>query len=143
MLMCMLLTCLDCYAQVKSKKDVYIMFRQDSSNGTHKEHVLLRPDNHLPEEKYEIYWYKVKSKKSGRDQTFAYVPIAMKKYIIKNEDFLKRSVSSIDELQMIDAFGYDSRDQKRFPYQRVFIVDYLSPDHYKVIQVNTYLGSYF
>jgi hypothetical protein len=133
-----------CYSQTKQKKDVYLYFKEDLSKHIYKGFANLKATNEDKEEKrYDVYWYKLTNKKNGRPLIFAYVPVNMHKFEYKDESFVKSSVKTIEQLQDIDSFGYDTRDEKRFPFKKVYIVEYVAHNMYKVIQVETHLSSYF
>jgi hypothetical protein len=123
-----------CYSQTKQKKDVYLYFKEDRAHGIHKEH---RRDGN---DEYSIYWYRIPKDTGRKNHIYAYSPINAEKYTYANNSIIK-SVKTIFELDDISEFGYDTRDQKRFPFKRVFIVEDLGTNQHKIIQVNTYMGS--
>ncbi|MGE6220674.1 hypothetical protein ACQKCH_12675 [Nubsella zeaxanthinifaciens] len=62
-------------------------------------------------------------------------------FFIKNATFVKRNGILFEKIKGNDNIYFDSTDAKNFPYRRIFVVEALDKDKFKVIQVNTYIGS--
>lgn len=130
--------------QKKVKPDLYINFEENPGKGmykiTRKSSAVLRPDKKIntPEYEYDIYTYQYALQDTTRKRRYKLQTLSKSTYCVRDSGFMKRNAKPFEVLNKIE---YDIFDTKRFPYKRVFIVEYLSPNQYKVIQVSTYLGS--
>ncbi|MFM6954435.1 MAG: hypothetical protein ACKOWL_05565 [Sphingobacteriaceae bacterium] len=130
--------------QKNIKPDLYLLFKENIAKGMFKEsrkdEALIRPEKkkYIPEYKYVIYGYQLGADREGDRYKFATMNI--NNYCIRDSNFVKKNVKEFDAIKNIKGFFYDT-SYKEFPYKRVFIVDYINANQYKVIEVSTYLGS--
>ncbi|WP_340380837.1 hypothetical protein [Daejeonella sp.] len=96
-----------------------------------------------PAYNYDVYYYRGLPAKSGPKKEFAFATIDKTYYYIADSTFLLHSTKKIDEVLNIEGIGYDTSDTKRYPFKKVFIVEFLAENKYKVIQVNTFIGTEF
>jgi hypothetical protein len=130
--------------QKKIKPDLYIFFQENHSKGMFKEsrkdEALIRPEKkkYIPEYEYDIYTYQYTLQDTTRRRRYKLQTLNKNNYCIRDSSFMKRNVKKFEVLKNIH---YDIFDHKNFPYSRVFIVEYISANQFKVIQVSTYLGT--
>ncbi len=133
-----------CLGQKKVKPDLYIFFKENPLKGmyktTYKDSAVIRPDKKInrPAYEYDIYTYTYVLQDTTRKRRYKLETISKDNYCVRDSNFMKKNTKQFDVLKNI---RYDIFDYKRFPYKRVFIVEYLSTNQYKVIEVSTYLGS--
>lgn len=133
------------FGQKKIKSDLYLFFEENPSKGMFKEsrkvEAIIRPEKKInrPEYEYDIYGYQLGAIRESDRYKFATINI--NNYCIRDSNFVKKNTKEFNDIKNTKGFFYDTSDYKRFPYKRVFIVECLSANQYKVIQVSTYLGS--
>ena len=128
------------YCQHKPKSDTYLYFKEDTLRQILKQRNFTT-DRNNHKYGYDVYVFKINTRTGNKDHLYAYTPLDSNKYIYVNKKFIQSSIKTIDELDKIEAFGYDTTDQRRFPFKRVFIVEFISNNKYKVIQVNSFINS--
>ena len=132
------------FGQTKVKPDLYIFFQENLEKGmykiTRKSEAQIRPKKkiNIPEYEYDIYTYQYTLQDTTRRRRYKLQTLSKSNYCIRDSSFMKRNVKQFEVLKNI---YYDIFDHKNFPFSRVFIVEYISANQYKVIQVSTYLGS--
>jgi hypothetical protein len=128
-----------CYSQTKIKPDLYLYFKEDTSKHIYKVFEILKAHNNK-EEKVDVFCYNLDERKDGKRLVLAYIPINSQIFNYRDESFLQSSVKKIEQIKDIDALKYGIAE-KGFPFKKVYIVEYMSPNKYKVTQVTSYIGS--
>lgn len=134
----------DCNISLAQNKPIlYLFFKERISDGMSKQH--RKNDNSVKKngktisEKYDydIYTY------SDENNSFRYrlATDDKNRYSVKDQAFFMKNGITYDKLKKNKNIYYDSSDLKNFPYAKVFILEYVSQNKYKLIQVGTYLGS--
>jgi hypothetical protein len=132
------------FGQTKIKPTLYLFFEENAAKGmykiTRKVSGVIRPDKKInrPEYGYDIYGYQLGADRESDRYKFATMNI--NNYCIRDSNFVKKNIKEFDAIKNTKGFFYDT-SYKGFPYKRVFIIEYISANQYKVIQVSTYLGS--
>jgi hypothetical protein len=132
--------CNTCLAQIKP--ELYLFFKEDTSNGMSKQQ--RKNDNQVVKNgkiisgkyDYDIYIFLDKA----ISFSLKLATIDKKNYCIKDSLFVKKYAKSYKQLKANKNIYYDTRD-KKFPYKKVFIVEYINQNQYKIIQVDAYMGS--
>lgn len=130
-------------AQTKKKPDLYLFFKEDLNTGMIKqertdEHATLKNGKIISSKRdYSIYTFRDKSNSSH----YKLSTINKSVFCIKDGLFAKKHAISYLEISTNKNIYYDSRDSRNFPYEKVFVVEYINENEYKVIQVHTYMGS--
>ena len=136
------ITFTNCSAQQNVKQNLYLFFNENSNNGMSKEariqkEVIKNGRIMYPKYDYDIYTYLNEKRKSR----YRLATINKSVYSVKDSIFVKKYSKTFDQVKHLENLYYDTRDTKRFPFNKVFIVEYISPNKYKVIQVDSYMGS--
>jgi hypothetical protein len=132
------------FGQTKIKPTLYLFFEENAAKGmykiTRKSEAIIRPKKkiNIPEYEYDIYTYQYTLQDTTRRRRYKLQSLNKNNYCIRDSSFMKRNVKKFEVLKNIH---YDIFDHKNFPYSRVFIVEYISANQFKVIQVSTYLGT--
>ena len=114
------------------KPDLYLFFKADSAKRMYK-----IPFN-IGKGKPVIYDLVDETRRPIVN--FAYVPIDVRKSYFVDSTFVKRRTRTLDQVKGDSNFLRDTRDRE-YPYRRVFIVEFISPNRFEVIQVDSYIGS--
>lgn len=131
------------FVQQATKPNLYILFKENNDAGMSKqvrkdEKAVIKNGRTISQKyDYDLYTY-VDSKSSSR---YKLATIDKNNFFIANTSFAKKHAVTFDQIKANKNIYYDSRDFKRFPYKRIFIVEYLKNNQYKVIQVDSYMGS--
>ncbi|WP_139298379.1 hypothetical protein [Pedobacter hartonius] len=115
---------------------IYLYFQDDDGKSMSK---VTR--NAVKTDVYTIYWYLHIKQDKDHIRRYAFCPIDESTFEYKDEKFVKTMVTTIDKVKNIPCFGYDTTDKKRFPFSKIYIVEYIKPDQYKMVEVNSYIGS--
>lgn len=128
--------------QKRTKPDLYILFKEDNivmSKQVRKSEKPVVKNGKIISDRfdYDIYTYS----DSSNSQRYRLATINKNDYWITTTSFVKRNGVKFSQIKNIKNIHYDTTDFKKFPYRKVFVVEYLKNNQYKVIQVNTYMGS--
>ena len=137
------LACTLCSAQKKSKADLYLVFKKETTDVMSKQQrknssAVVRNGKTISTA-YDYDTYTFVDKKYSRH--FKVATINKNKFSIKTAAFVIKNGTTFEQLKDNEKIYFDSTDSKRFPYRKVFVVEELDKNRYKVIQVNTYMGS--
>lgn len=129
-------------SSAQKKTDLYLLFKKDNNGIMSKQE--RKSDNQVVKKgkiisgkyNYDVYIFLDKATQFS----LKLATIDKKTYCIKDSSFVKKHAKSYEQVKTNKNIYYDSRD-KKFPYEKVFVVDYINKNQYKDIQVNTYMGS--
>lgn len=132
------------FAQKNVKPDIYILFRENDSLGMQKytyiqSEVISKSTRNKAKNIYDVYGFQLKE--TREKNRFKFATININNFCTRDSDFVKKNAKELHKIKDTKGFSFDSTDTKRFPFNRVFIVEYINENLYKVIQVNTYVGS--
>jgi len=116
------------------KPDLYLLFKADSAKKMYKI-PFDSGDTRL------VAYDFVVPLADGRKAHYAYTPLNMQDFIWVDSNFVKRHAKTFGQVKANPNLGYDSQDQKRYPYKRVFILEFWRPNRFKLIEVTSYIGS--
>ncbi len=135
------------FGQSKVKKNLYLYFKADSARRSFKETIknegyTRRGKIYLPVE-YEVYGiiYISEDKKTEHLKRM-FVNLNKNVYCVIDSNILKsKKMVPYKDLRNIKGIYEDVSDKKRFPYGKVFIVEEIERNQYKVVEVQSYIGS--
>ena len=132
------------FAQKPIKKDLYLYFTPDSPNYKYTRsqnpvtlHGIPYPDA------ADIY----STKYLSEDGTYwirnsYFVTINKNRYRVTDSlEFKALKPVPYQNLPNIKDVGIDTSDKLNFPFRNVYVIEKLSPNQFKVVQVSTYIGS--
>ncbi|KLT64714.1 hypothetical protein [Pedobacter sp. BMA] len=132
------------FGQSKIKPDLYLYFKPDSLNKIYKSDLTCRNsdsrnDQQSSEAKH-IYHYSYVSNDGKKEYSYELLSSSPQdhSFITDKSIFIKKHIVPYQNLEKIKGFIADSWDSKVFPYRKVFIVEKISKDKFKVIQVQLY-----
>lgn len=129
-------------SSAQKKTELYLLFKKDDNDMMSKQQrksnnqVIKKGKIISGKYDYDVYIFLDKAtsfslKLATNDKTT---------FCIKDSSFVKKHAKSYEQVKTNKNIYYDSRD-KNFPYEKVFVVEYINQNQYKVIQVDTYIGS--
>ncbi|CAM4425410.1 hypothetical protein SAMN06265348_12145 [Pedobacter westerhofensis] len=86
----------------------------------------------------EVYHFKILSENV---KWVAFVNDNLDNYKIVDSLFLKKYAVAINDIKNVSKIRLDTYDKKRFPYNKVYIVELSSLNKYKLFEVRTNLDS--
>ncbi|MGB4776449.1 MAG: hypothetical protein WBP45_14830 [Daejeonella sp.] len=101
--------------------------------------VIKKNKKYIPKTIYDVYGYQLGE--SREKDRYKFTTINRDNYCMRDSNFVRKNAKQFKSVKDIKGFFYDSTDYKRFPFKCVFIVEYIDVNRYKVVQVNTYIGS--
>lgn len=134
-----------CYAQKKIKPDLYLYFQTDTSKRIYKtsiESKAIISNNKIESSgyNYDIYHYSyisVDGKTKWIYQLFS--TVNHNKYcVVDNSVFRKHKILPYNKLEKIRGLISDQWDNKNFDYSKVFIIEKISENQFKIVQVQLY-----
>lgn len=137
------------FSQAIPKKDLYLFFQENSERTIFKQ---TRSDTALynrttklrsPAYNYDIYAYTNLIDKKGIKRVLAFSPQDKNQYFISDTTFVAFAAKKIDEIINISGIFFPVDDKRYFPFNRVYIVEYLSENKFKIIEVDTFIGQDF
>lgn len=126
-----------CHAQKNRKENIYVFF-DAAKGGSHK----IRRGAESPSAN-DIYIFNVIDIRNGKPRKIVLNSVDLTKSKIENEVFAKENGRLITDLELIKAFDYDTFNDVKFPFKKVYILEFQSKNVYKVTNVVTYIGSDF
>lgn len=135
------------FGQNKAKKDLYLYFEADSAGQSIKETRLnegysRRGKVYLPVE-YETYGIKyISDDKKNELYDILFLNPNKNVYCVIDSNILKsKKAVPYKNLKSIKGIYEEVSDKKRFPYRKLFIVEQIDKNQYKVAEVQSYIGS--
>jgi len=134
------------FGQSKIKKDLYLYFEADSAKSLKETRLIegytRRGKVQLPVE-YEIYEIKyISEDKKTEHLKKMFVNLNKNVYCVIDSNILKsKKAVPYKDLRSIKGIYEDVSDKKRFPYRKLFIVEQIEKNQYKVVEVQSYIGS--
>lgn len=133
-----------CYAQQKAKSDLYLYFKPDSlsykMNYKQAKDITRKGKVVSPRYDYDVYTWQYFSDSKIR-QRYKLITVNKGNYSFRDSAFVKTKAKTFKQMRKNKAIFYDSSDAKRFLFRNIFIVEYTSPNKYKIVQVQSYIGS--
>ena len=133
-----------CHAQHKAKPDLYLYFKPDSLiykiNQKRTEDIIRKGKVVSPKYDYDVYTWQYLSDYNIR-RRFKLMTIDKSNYYLKDSVFVKKNAKTFEQIKNNSSIFYDSTDTKRFPFRKIFIAEYIATNQYKIVQVQTYMGS--
>lgn len=99
------------------KKDIYIFF-DAAKSGSHK--IRRGAES---QSAYEIYIFNVIDIRNGKPRKIVLNSVDLAKSKIENEVFAKENGRFITDLELIKAFDYDTFNDVKFPFKKVYILE--------------------
>ncbi|WP_449439586.1 hypothetical protein [Pedobacter steynii] len=134
------------FGQTKVKKDLYLYFEADSAKSLKQtrlnEGYTRRGKVYLPVE-YETYGIKyISNDKESEIYDILFLNPNKNVYCVIDSNILKsKKVVPYKDLRGIKGIYEEVSDKKRFPYRKLFIVEQIEKNQYKVVEVQSYIGS--
>jgi len=132
------------YSQSKVKVDLYLFFESDSNTlkFERKQTPTYLNGQYFPDG-YDIYAVKtISDDKKKMILTLLFATINKDRYRVTDSIELKtKKVIPFKNVFQLKGIRNDTSDKKNFPYAKVFIVEKLSANQFKIIQVHSYIGS--
>ncbi|MCZ4245077.1 hypothetical protein [Pedobacter punctiformis] len=133
-----------CIAQQKQKSDLYLYFKPDSLTykTTQKENTDIVRKGKVFSAKYDydIYTWQYFTEGNIRHR-YRLMTINKPEFSFKDSTFVKNKAMTFAQIKSNKSIYFDSTDSKRFPFRKVFVVEYISSNKYKLVEVKTYIGS--
>lgn len=129
-------------SSAQKKTDLYLLFKKVNNGIMSKQQ--RKSDNQVVKKgkiisrkyDYDVYMFLDKATQFS----LKLATTDKKTLCIKDSSFVKKHAKSYEQVKTNKNIYYDSRD-KKFPYEKVFVVEYINQNQYKAIQVDTYMGS--
>ncbi len=132
------------YSQSNKKRDLYLLFKPDSTcfKWERKQTPSYINNQYFPD-RYDVYGVKTINNTRKRETlTLLFSTINKNRYRITDSvEMKKRTIIPYKDVLQVKGIHFDTSDQTHFPYTNVFIVEQLDLNQFKIIQVQSYIGS--
>jgi len=132
------------FGQSKEKPSLYLFFESDSNSlkVERKQTPTYSNGEYLPD-RYDVYGFKTIDKE--RNIVIVNLPFAtINKYRYRVTDSVEvkgKTIIPLKNVLRLRDVHYDILEKRHFPYSKIFIVEKLSANQFKIIQVHSYIGS--
>ena len=131
-------------AQNKIKHDLYLYFSPDSNSYKliRKQNASIINNQYFPDE-VDVYGLKFISENGTNIIYKLFFSTTNKnRYSVTDSLGLKgKKIVPFKNLPLTKGIQFDSTDKKNFPYAKVFIIEKIAKEQFKIIQVQSYIGS--
>jgi hypothetical protein len=139
------LLCNSAFAQKKTKPDLYLYFQIDSSKRIYKSNVKSKVESRINKkivttEDYDIYNYSYITADGKTERIYKlFSSLDKNNYCVSDSSiFKKHKILPYKDLEKIKGLISSEWNSKIFAYKKVFVVEKITENQYKAVQVQLY-----
>ncbi|CAM3995225.1 hypothetical protein SAMN06265348_10147 [Pedobacter westerhofensis] len=127
-------------SQQLKKPTLYLYFDSSNTSLYYKDHekTTIKVKGKRVPYMYETYHFKILSENV---KWVAFVNDHLENYKIVDSLFLKKYAVAINDIKNASKIRFDTYDKRRFPYNKLYIIELGSMNKYKLFEVRTMLDS--